>query len=82
MRLLFSFGASSEVSDATLSRFTPVTGTPDALLIEPLWPVADPPGVCGGVKRGTGPEAFEPAAAMDGTLLMEGVGLFMAGGAF
>lgn len=76
MRLLFSFGASSDVSEAMLSRFTPAT--PEALLMEPLLPVAEPPGVWGGV----GPKVYEPAAAMDGTLLMEGVGLFMAGGAF
>lgn len=80
MRLRFSLlpFASSDVSEATLSRLTPAT-TPDALLIDPLllWP--DPPGVCGGVTRGKAPE---PAAVIEGTLLIEGVGLFMAGGAF
>lgn len=80
MRLLFSLLPSSEVSEATLSRLTPAT-TPEALLIEPLlW--LGPPGVWGGVTKGKAPDAPEPAAVIEGTLLMEGVGLFMTGGAF
>jgi hypothetical protein len=60
-----------------LSRLTPAT-TPKVELL--LW--LGPPGVCGGVNKGRGPEAPEPAAVMEGTLLMEGVGLFMTGTAF
>jgi hypothetical protein len=68
---------SSELSDATLSRLTPATTLKVELLL-----LLDPPGVCGGVNKGRGPEALEPAAVMEGTLLIEGVGLFMTGTAF
>jgi len=77
MRLRFSRLGSSELSDATLSRLTPAT----APGFEPLL-LLGPPGVCGGVNKGRGPDAPEPAAVMEGTLLMEGVGLFITGGAF
>lgn len=77
MRLRLSFLPSSEVSEATLSRLTPAMAPKVVLLL-----ALGPPGVCGGVNKGKGPEAPEPAAVMEGTLLMDGVGLFMAGGAF
>jgi hypothetical protein len=77
MRLRFSRLGSSEVSGATLSRFTPAT----APKLEPLL-LLGPPGVCGGVNNGRGPDVPEPAAVMEGTLLIEGVGLFITGGAF
>jgi hypothetical protein len=77
MRLRFSRLGSSEVSGATLSRFTPAT----APKLEPLL-LLGPPGVCGGVNKGKGPDVPEPAAVIEGTLLIEGVGLFITGGAF
>lgn len=77
MRLRFSLLLSSEVSEATLSRLTPATAPEVTLLL-----ALGPPGVCGGVNKGKGPALLEPAAVMEGTLLMDGVGLFMTGGAF
>ena len=77
MRLRLSLLLSSEVSEATLSRLMPATVLKVELLL-----ALGPPGVCGGVNKGKGPEAPEPAAVMEGTLLMDGVGLFMTGGAF
>jgi hypothetical protein len=68
---------SSELSEAMLSRLTPATTLKVELLL-----LLGPPGVCGGVNSGKGPEAPEPAAVMEGTLLIEGVGLFMTGTAF
>lgn len=52
----------------------------DTLVVELLawWP-----GVWGGVKSGIPPAfVFEPVAAIGGMALIDGVGLFMAGGAF
>lgn len=72
MRLLLSLLPSSDVSDAMLSRFTPAT----------VLPRPEFPGVCGGVKSGNWPAAVEPAAAREGTLLIEGVGLFITSTAF
>ena len=70
----------SELVLATLSRFMPVL-VPKPLLLLPL--SCEWPGVCGGVKRGMEELGFDdPAAARDGTALMDGVGLFMTGGAF
>lgn len=44
---------------------------------------ADCPGVCGGVKSGIlGFPRPDPAAAIDGSGVNDGVGLFMIGGAF
>jgi hypothetical protein len=68
---------SSELSDAILSRLTPATTLSVELLL-----LLGPPGVWGGVYKGRGPEAPDPAAVMEGTLLIEGVGLFMTGTAF
>jgi len=78
MRLRLSRLGSSGVSDATLSRLTPATEAK----LGPLLFLLGPPGVCGGVNNGRGPDAPEPAAVIEGTLLMEGVGLFITGGAF
>lgn len=79
MRLRFSRLGSSGISDATLSRFTPATA-----IAPRLWPLLllGPPGVCGGVNKGREPDGPEPAAVVEGTLLITGVGLFITGGAF
>ena len=75
--LLLSLLVSSTASEAALSRLTPATD-PGIMVGAAL---TEWPGVCGGVNSGI-PAALEPAAVMDGTLLIEGVGLFMMCAAF
>lgn len=80
IRLRFSrpWSSCSDVLLTLDSRFRVVAAKLALVLVAPL--VWFCPGVCGGVKSGTADD--EPAAASDGTELIDGVGLFITGGGF